>query len=350
MNDAPGVGPRRPRAIGRRTPIDLSAGVTTDSRVLSAERAFPLLVSPRLAGVDLCEWAARDPAAVVAPLIGHGALLFRGFRVDGAAAFERFMRTICPSLLDYKERSTPRRSLGHDIYTSTEYPAHLDIVQHNENSYAATWPLKIAFYCDLPAEAGGETPLADSAEVYRRLAPSTRDRFAALGVMYVRNYGLGVDLSWQEAYQTTDRAAVEAYCRSASIAYEWLDDGRRLRTRQVRPAVARHPSTGEWLWFNQAHLFHTSTLDDATREALHAAYSEEDLPRQTFFGDGSPIPVSLLDEVRDAYRQSMEIFSWRREDVLLLDNMRISHGRKAFRGSRRVLVAMAEPWTASPSY
>jgi alpha-ketoglutarate-dependent taurine dioxygenase len=262
-------------------------------------------------------------------------------------AFNDFMRIVSRSLMEYKERSTPRTRVGSDIYTSTEYPPHLDIVQHNENSYASTWPRTIAFYCEVPADTGGETPLADSGEVYRRVPGRVREAFASTGVMYVRNYGLGVDLSWQDAYQTSDRAAVEAYCRGASISCEWLDGGQRLRTRQVRPAVARHPLTREWLWFNQAHLFHTSGLDRATREALHATFAEADLPRQAFFGDGSPIPVAWLDDVRDAYRESLQVFSWQRGDVLLVDNMRISHGRRAFTGPRKVYVAMAEPWSAT---
>jgi alpha-ketoglutarate-dependent taurine dioxygenase len=344
MSDTPSSAMRPSRATARRHPIDLCAGLAADSRLLGSDRAFPLLVTPRLPGIDVSEWAAQNPTWIRTSLVEHGALLLRAFRVNGLEGFGCLMRTIWPSLIEYKERSTPRTRVGHDIYTSTEYPAHLDIVQHNENAYAATWPLNIAFYCERPAERGGETPLADSVEIYRRVPERARAPFVQHGVMYVRNYGLGVDLSWQEAYQTTDRAAVETYCRAASIEVEWLEDGRRLRTRQVRPAIARHPVTGEWLWFNQAHLFHTSNLDTATREALHATYAEADLPRQTFFGDGSPIPVQLLDDVREAYRQSLQIFPWQRDDVLLLDNMRISHGRKAFTGDRRVYVAMAEPW------
>jgi alpha-ketoglutarate-dependent taurine dioxygenase len=311
---------------------------------MSGSPDFPLIVTPGAGDNELAAWVTARPGWTAQPLGQHGAILFRGFQVDGVADFRRVVGLVSPALLAYTERSTPRTGVGHDIYTSTEYPAHLDIVQHNENSYASTWPRTIAFYCARPADRGGETPLGDSAEVYRQLPPSTRDRFASKGVMYVRNYGLGVDLSWQDAYQTDDPAAVEAYCRGASIAFEWLDGHRRLRTRQVRPAVARHPVTDDWLWFNQAHLFHTSSLDPATREALHGMFADEDLPRQAYFGDGCPIPASLLDEVRETYRAVLRTFPWQIGDVLLVDNMRISHGRRAFTGPRQVFVAMADPW------
>lgn len=318
----------------RRKPIEIQANPAS----------LPFIIRAESPDVDLAQWCEGRRAWVDENLVRYGAVLLRGFCVNSLDDFERTTRAVSPSLLEYKERSTPRKSMGNDIYTSTEYPAHLDIVQHNENSYTCRWPRKIFFYCHVPAQSGGETPLADSRLVYRRLSPETRELLARKEVMYVRNYGLGVDLSWCDAYQTNDPAEVERYCREAGISWEWLEGGRRLRTRQVRPAVARHPVTGEWLWFNQAHLFHTSGLDKSTREALHATYQEEDLPRQTFLGDGSPIPVTLLDEVREVYRQTLQTFTWERGDVLVVDNMLISHGRKAFTGERKVYVAMAEPW------
>jgi len=36
-------------------------------------------------------------------------------------------------------------------------------------------------------------------------------------------------------------------------------------------------------------------------------------------------------------------FPWQPQDVMLLDNMLTAHGRAPFKGSRRILVAMAEP-------
>jgi len=318
----------------RRKPIEIRLDTKT----------LPLIVGADSPNADLAQWCEARRPWIEQTLVQHGALLLRNFSVNSLQDFERVTRTVSPSLLEYKERSTPRKSLGNDIYTSTEYPAHLDIVQHNENSYASTWPRKIFFYCHLPAESGGETPLADSREVYRRLSKETRELLTRKQVMYVRNYGLGIDLSWQDAYQTSDPAEVESYCRTASISWEWMNGGSRLRTRQVRPAVAKHPVTGEWLWFNQAHLFHTSGLDKTTQQALHATYAEEDLPRQTFFGDGRPIPVSLLDEVREVYRQTLQVFPWQKGDVLIVDNMLISHGRKSFTGPRKVYVAMSELW------
>jgi alpha-ketoglutarate-dependent taurine dioxygenase len=162
--------------------------------------------------------------------------------------------------------------------------------------------------------------------------------------MYVRNFGDGLSLPWQTVFQTTDKSAVELYCRRAGIEFEWKP-GDRLRTRQVRPVVATHPRTGETVWFNHATFFHVTTLDPRMRDALTAEFGDEDLPNNTFYGDGSGIEPQVLDELRDAYQKEMISFSWKKGDLILLDNMLTAHARAPFVGPRKILFAMAEPFT-----
>jgi alpha-ketoglutarate-dependent taurine dioxygenase len=160
--------------------------------------------------------------------------------------------------------------------------------------------------------------------------------------MYVRNFGEGFGISWQTAFQTAERGAMEDFCRANRVAVEWKDDG-RLRTRSVRPVAVRHPRTGEEVWFNAAISSHISTVEPATRAALLAEYSEEDLPKNSLYGDGAPIEPEVLAEVRRAQRQETVAFPWQKGDILLLDNMLVAHGRAPYSGPRRVVVAMAEP-------
>ena len=282
---------------------------------------------------------------VDAALAARGAVLFRGFGGGSAEELERFARAITPALVEYEFGSTPRSQIHGRIYTSTEYPAHQHIPLHNEQAYTTEWPLKIWFHCVQPATEGGTTPLADSRAVYRRIPPRIRELFEGRKVMYVRNYGGGLDLPWQKVFGTDDRGEVERFCRQAGIAYEWKADG-ELRTRQVCQAIAAHPRTGEVVWFNQAHLFHVSSLDPRTREGLLAVVPESELPRNAYLGDGAPIDGGLLDEIREIYRQLAGGFAWLAGDVLLADNMLVAHGRTPYRGPRKILVAMAEPYRA----
>jgi len=291
--------------------------------------------------MDLAGWAADNREFVCKLLLKHGGLLFRGFRLQGAIDLEQFIRAISTEPLEYRERSSPRHRVNGNIYTSTDYPADQSIFLHNENSYQHIWPLKIFFFCLTAAEHGGETPIADCRKVYQRINPQVRERFNQKKILYVRNFAGGIGLSWQTVFGTTDKAAVEEYCRQAGIETEWRSDN-HLRTRQVREAVASHPLTGEMLWFNHAAFFHVSTLDHSIRKQLASIFKAEDYPNNTYFGDGSEIEPEVLDELRAAYRDETITFPWQAGDILVLDNMLTAHGRAPFSGSRKVLVGMAE--------
>ncbi|KQQ36303.1 hypothetical protein ASF61_07075 [Duganella sp. Leaf126] len=302
---------------------------------------LPLLVTPA-GGQRWPATAAAMIAAANAHLERAGGLLFRGFGLHGEAAFQQFARSFGHELLTYEFGSTPRSALGKGVYTSTEYPAHQVIPLHGEQSYTRQWPMKIWFHCVQASEEGGETPIADSRLIYARLDPALRRHVEKKRLMYTRNYGNGLDLPWQDAFNTDDRAVAERYCRDQQIEFEWKADG-ELRTRQVCQAVARHPRTGEDVWFNQAHLFHVSNLAPAVRDALMLLVDDErDLPRNVYYGDGTPIEASVLDEIRGVLDDCTVMFPWQQGDVLMLDNMLAAHGRATFKGARKIIVAMAE--------
>ena len=331
----------RLRSVTRRA-INVSRGDLVRMGPLRSGQELPLLIEPWEGRLDLRAWLEGNADHLRDLLIRHGAILFRSFRVGSVEDFEGCVRALSPEALEYTYRSTPRTEIAGRIYSSTEYPSDQHIPMHNEMSYTRTWPMKIWFHCMVAAETGGETPIADSRRVFQRIDPSLRENFAAKNVTYVRNYGDGMDLPWQEVFQTRDPRQVEEFCRHAGIAVEWRSET-TLRTRQVAQAVARHPLTGERVWFNQAHLFHVSALGPAIEEILCREFGEAGLPRNSYYGDGSPIEPEALEQIREAYRQEAIDVPWLRGDVLLLDNMLVAHGRRPFTGARKVVVGMAEP-------
>jgi alpha-ketoglutarate-dependent taurine dioxygenase len=327
--------------LARRRTVGVAKNNLVRSFLLGSDNRPPLVVQPTIDGVNPVSWLYTNRERIETQLRQYGGVLFRKFNLQGVAAFEEFIKTLGHELLIYSYQSTPRSTVSGNIYTSTEYPAAQTIPLHNEMAYARSWPMKIFFYCMTPAEQGGETPIADSRKVFARIDPRIRERLIEKQVMYVRNYDEGLDLSWSTVFQTTDRSQVEAYCRQAGIEFEWLDHN-RLRTRQVCQAAAVHPVTGEWVWFNQAHLFHVSSLESSVRAALSSTYDEREYPRNAYYGDGSPIEDEALENIREAYRQETIIFPWQAGDVLMLDNMLMAHGRQPFAGQRKVVVGMVQ--------
>ena len=108
-------------------------------------------------------------------------------------------------------------------------------------------------------------------------------------------------------------------------------------------AVARHPKTGEAVWFNQATHWHPSCLTDDLAQSITSVFDDEEaLPRNVYYGDGSPITASEMQNICSVYKQAEICFPWQKRDILLLDNMLVSHARNPYAGPRQIAVAMGD--------
>jgi amino acid adenylation domain-containing protein len=333
----------RPSAVVKEAApktVTLPVGSLVTKCYLSAGEDAPLVLNPDVEDFDPIEWAGMERAFIEDNLLEHGAILFRGFQIGSATDFERFVSAICPDLFS-SYGDLPREEIGGYVYGSTPYPSDQPILFHNESSHMHCWPLKIWFYCVTPPEQGGETPFVDCRRLYEDMDPGLRQQFRNKGLMYVRNFGDGLDVSWQEFFKTTDPSAVQAFCQRAAIDWEWCA-GSRLRTRKRCPAVGTHPKTGQSVFFNQLQAHHISCLAGDVRQDLLNLFGEERLPRNVYYGDGQRIPDTVVDELRHLYDKHARSFTWRAGDILMLDNMLVAHGRRPFSGPRRILVAMGE--------
>ncbi|GAC1305606.1 MAG: TauD/TfdA family dioxygenase [Vulcanimicrobiaceae bacterium] len=310
------------------------------------ETALPLIIEAP-DGVSLENWFEIHRERFDRSLAVHGAVLFRGFDLPTVRSFERAARAAWGDLYgDYGD--LPRVQAGENIYGSTPYPADQMIRFHNESSHLSAWPMRISFHCVEAASAGGSTPLLDTRRLMHELDPGVVATFAEKGLLYVRNFPDGVEPTWQEFFQTTDRDRVAELCRIADTDLEWRDDGTPRIARRAA-AVTRHRESGVPVFFNQIQLHHIACVDDDTREGLLALFDVEDLPRHVYYGDGSPIPDSVIDHLDETYERSCVRVPWQRGDMLVLDNMAVAHARDPFVGRRRIVVAMGKMATAEPS-
>lgn len=275
-----------------------------------------------------------------AGLLRHGAVLLRGFDVRTIAEFEHFVRVFSDAdFFNYAGGVSPRRALGDGVYTSTEYPPHLALALHNELSYSNVSPRHLYFFCHTAPESGGATTLGDSRRILRNITPKTAGLFKYKRVRYDRNLidDADSDYSWQAAFETGDKETAESHCRAIGAKFEWKANG-NLRVSQTRPATATHPETGEEVWFNQADGFHPSNLDAETRGWF--LENGEDYRLDAHFGDGSPIAVGMLEQIRETLQKETISHEWQTSDILILDNMLTAHGRMPFSGARRIALAM----------
>jgi len=319
----------------------------------------------------LCQHLKERADAVQEALARHGALLFRGFAVEGPEDFERLARAIDDDLKRDYMGTSPRGAVSGSVFNASELPDYYPIPQHCEMSFCAQPPRRVFFCClQPPAEGSGETPLCDFRAVWRDLDPGVRSRFEEGGLRIVRNYA-GPDAGeptdptqlkpWPEMFGTTDRQAVEERCRAEGFEPEWLEGG-ALRLISTQPVGRPHPVTGEMAWHNHVTTFHVGTAAAEYERIARLRPTERhrgllrmarELDRQLRArppeergmhctrADGSEIPDEDLDHVRDVVWSHLVVEPWRRGDVVAIDNHSVSHGRLPYEGPRRIAVCWA---------
>jgi alpha-ketoglutarate-dependent taurine dioxygenase len=327
------------RGMRRRT-VEATPSELVQTRPLVVGGDLPFVVEPTVDGVDLVAWAAGHRDELFDLLYRHGALLFRGFGLATPADFEEVAGAICPDLFS-EYGDLPKEPTARRIYQSTPYPHDQAILFHNESSHLPRWPMKQFFFCVVAPETGGETPILDCRRVAQEMDPEMLAVFEAKGLRYARTFAEGLDVSWQDFFKTDSKDAIERLCDDAGMTCEWTERG-YLRITNQASAVSTHPVTRDRVFFNQVQLHHVSCLDPATRASLLALFDRADLPRNVYYGDGTDIEDDTMADLGRLFDELMVPVPWEAGDVLMLDNMLVSHGRLPFTGRRKVCVAMAE--------
>lgn len=291
---------------------------------------------------DAATWAVEHRDALRAVVADHGAVVVRGLGVRDAATFGAVLHRLTDRVITEREAFAPRVEHPLGVLSSTPWPANQPMCMHHELSYVLEPPAQLLFACTTAPAEGGATGLADAAAVLEALPPDLVARFEREGWLLTRSYNDEVGASYAEAFGTDDRAAVEAYCRAASIDFAWQPDG-GLRTWQRRPAVVRHPATGRRCWFNSIAFLNEWTLAPEVREYLVDVYGEDGLPFTTRFGGGDPIGEDVVQTINGVYDACTVGEPWQAGDLLLVDNVRTAHSREPYIGPREVLAALAEP-------
>jgi alpha-ketoglutarate-dependent taurine dioxygenase len=296
-----------------------------------------------VAAEDPAAWAARHRAEVREAVLRHGALLLRGLDVTDVAGADRVSRALLDTRMPEREGFAPRDVLADRLYSASHWPTDQPMCMHHELSYASWVPGLLVLTCLRPPEDGGATALADARQVLSGLPPALADRFDRLGWQLTRSFTDLVGVSTADAFGSADRHTVERYCADNAIELDWTGDG-GARTRQRRPAIVRHPVTGDRCWFNQIAFLSEWTMAAEVREYLYAEFGgAAGLPFNTFDGAGDPVDEATVAVINDEYDRHTVREPWRRGDVLVVDNILTAHSREPYSGAREIVVVMGEP-------
>jgi len=308
---------------------------------LDVRAGSPPILRAEPAG-DPVGWAAAHRDRLRTVVAEHGSVLVRGLGLRDAPEVAAVFSRLATGLMTEREAFAPRHLHSDGVYSSTKWPANQPMCMHNELSYLLEPPGLMLFACLVAPADGGATGVADSTDVLEALPAELVARFEREGWLLTRTYNDEIGASFEEAFGTEDRAAVESYCRAHAIEVEWQPDG-GLRTRQHRRAVVRHPASGRACWFNQIAFLNEWTLAPEVREYLVDVYGADGLPFNTRFGNGDPIGEEVVQLLNEVYEAHTAREPWQAGDLMLVDNVRSAHSREAFTGAREVLVGMADP-------
>ncbi|WP_298469385.1 TauD/TfdA family dioxygenase [uncultured Erythrobacter sp.] len=297
---------------------------------------FPAIIA---GGGDLAAFLKANKSAVDAALDDAGALLFRGFDVPNAHAFDAAVEGYGEPGFTYEDSlsNAVRTNVTPRVFTANEAPPSTEIFLHHEMAQTPLYPSKLFFYCEIAAEKGGATPLCRSDWVLERLAKDAPDfvaRVEAEGVRYTNvmpgsdDAGSGQGRSWRSTLSVVDKGAAEARLKGLGYSWEWQDDESLRATTPALPAI-RNLGDGRKAFFNQLIAAFRGWAD-----------SRNDPNRAITFGNGTPI---LAEDMAPAIAIADELtadLAWQAGDVALVDNFLVMHGRRPFEGRRRVLASL----------
>ncbi len=88
--------------------VDTAQELSNEVELETASSSAPVVIRPRRFGVDLIRWASQSVGAIEGLLRHHGAVIFRGFKINGSGHLEKLIASMYQrDLLEYGNRSTP---------------------------------------------------------------------------------------------------------------------------------------------------------------------------------------------------------------------------------------------------
>lgn len=252
--------------------------------------------------------AALEREEVIALYKAHGALLLRGFGA-GLDQFGTFVRQFCSTSVD--NESPGRELLDPGQRIQSVNLGDLAFSLHPELS-REPWKPDVAFFGCLSAPGrGGETTICDGVELVKALRTEVREGLENRRLVYLMPTWPGLFEFW---LGTPEPSAAQLASPPPSCPYSFVrtPDGRiaRMFSRPAlhRPMFAAGPAFGNFLLF---------------------ARFNNDLHNFPLLDDLRPVPEAWLQAIRATGEALSYPVAWQQGDVVMLDNTRFMHGRRA---------------------
>lgn len=239
--------------------------------------------------------------------------------------------------------STPEQAVEDNPNEAVKLPLYAGLPLHGEIYYQKRRPVAIWLYCAIPPVPGeGETLVADGAAIYEAFSDRTKELFGQQRVKYITYFPDG---KWQKRFSTDDFAKVKQLCKERNVQVEINEVERSVKTESIAPAVFEPPLSERPVFVNnvlQFLMIEAGVGFDAETEFAGQQIAKDDDLIHTIvrLEDGSKIPDDVVSEINDITNQFTRLVAWERQDILLIDNTRALHGRRAFSCNREIYIRM----------
>lgn len=243
----------------------------------------------------------------VAAYKAHGALLLRGFSVDldvFAGLTQRYCSGSVFNESPGREVLQPERNIQTVNVGADAFPLHPELSRE-------PWKPDICFFwCMSPPTNGGETTLCDGVEIVRALPRDAYDALRGRRLRYTLPASPAVLQFWLGSPEPNDAQLTHP---PEQCPYEFSRVNGRIVRSFTRPALHKPMFAGD-LAFGNFLLF---------GRYLNGV--------RTFptFENGEMVSDALLAQVKAASDPITSAIDWREGDIVVLDNTRFMHGRRA---------------------
>lgn len=301
---------------------------------------------------EAVDWARAHRPALDQLILEYGGIVLRDFPIRTSEDFNQFINVFPMYSRGYVGGGSPRKKITGKVMEATQLSGTMTITLHSEMGYQRTYPPRIAFFCQKPADVGGETIIGSARELTKRIPAALREKLERLGVRSIRNFapaGSSREMAvtdhpdkrgWDEVFDTDSKEEVERACADMGMTPIWNEDGTLTLVSELEP-LERHPRTGEPLYRTQTHTNRTFERGDlkAVTQQLRAS---QKMPSGHSFRNGEPMSDEEADAIDRIYRDITIAWPWQSGDVMILDNLQVHHGRNPYSGSRNVQVALLD--------
>jgi len=226
---------------------------------------------------------------------------------------------------------------------------------HNDLSYRKVMPARgcIAHY--LKAKEGGYTPLYDNRYLWIELMDKYYDLMIELskeGINYIKtlpddNNKEKAELwresditTWQQNYPNMSKAQIQSSIEQRGEKVEWLEDG-TLRITCHMPAFRIHPVTTERFYCNQILSWDARNFWQWPGKP-YEKYSFIDRPTHAQIGNGRDLTDEEYLGLLELHERYAIRISWENGDIIVWDNIRISHSRDPYIGERKLAISWGD--------